>query len=140
MSFTTQHALGDIYVEVFVNPSKKELMDASKVGKGMGHDPSGINIRFLADLTKKTVWAWSPSVTHHNAWGYIMAEFPNVKDLTSGLASGNFITGVANFKNGKWNMIASDIGVSLQIEKNPPEKWEWVNKYIYVTDFLKGEL
>ena len=68
-SFTQQGGLGSgLYVEIFVNPSKTELRDMSKIGSSLGHDPAGSNVRFLADIKDKKVYAWSPNITHVDAW------------------------------------------------------------------------
>jgi hypothetical protein len=102
----------------------------------LAQDPAGSNVRFLADLKDKKVYAWSPNITHYQAWREVINKqfLPN---LAKGLTAGRYITGVANMQGGKWKMVNSDIGVGQLIAA--PEKWKWADKYIEITPYLYGE-
>ena len=121
------------YIEAFINPSKKEMLDASKQGESFGADPSGVNIRFTLDMKKKKVYAWSPNITHQTF-------FDSMKQLGYGSSPyGRWLTGTASMRAGKFTMTASDAGVGPMLTKYKPEDFAWADKYINVTDFIKRE-
>jgi hypothetical protein len=94
------------YTEVFKNPTRKEMLDASKT-RGLGHDPSGRNVRFYIDMQDKDLYVWSPFSFHTEA-ADVIANNMGVGGDSYEFMNSRAIPGVATFKGGKWQMIASD--------------------------------
>ena len=117
------------YIEVFVNPSKKEMLDASSQGESLPADRPGKNVRFMADLKKKKVYAWSPNITHDTV-------IKSMKNLGY-REGGGWLLGTATQQGGKFVMTASDSRIGVD---SPAENWEWADKYIKITDYLKKRL
>lgn len=106
------------YIEIFVNPTHKELMNAS--------GPYGV--RFFADPKKKKVYAWNAEYIHLSVMPEIGYSY---KDS-------NLLLGTANLKNGKWIMTTSD-RMAAHPQMSPETLkgiWGWVDKYILTTPFL----
>ena len=47
------------------------------------------------------------------------------------------MSGVAQVKGGKWKMADSDEGVRTNLREYDIEDWEWVSKWINVTEYLE---
>ena len=114
------------YIEVFVNPSKKEMLDASSQGEKLPMDRPGRNVRFMADLKKKKIYVWSPNITHHTV-------IKNMKNIGYSDSTGTWLLGTATQLGGKFTMTASDSGIGVDTNST---KWAWIDKYINVTNFL----
>ncbi len=101
----------DYYVEVFVNPSSKEMNDASKKGC----------VRFIADPKSKKVYVFSPLALHNDV----------SKKLKFGkwqVASKENMWGVAWKVGRKWILSSSDSFKSLGDKR--ATTWEWMKKYV----------
>ncbi len=110
------------WVEFFVNPSKKEMKDASGGGGGRA---GSVAIRFIADLKKKKVYVWHPHFMHHSAWKEIGDKRVYSNDVT-------LLAGIAEERGSNWVMTSS-----TGIGGKPIEDWKWVEKYIKISNFLK---
>ncbi len=119
--------VGDKVVEVFVNPSKSELRDAS--GNAEFDAISGKYVRFMADMKKKRIYVWDPESIHRDTW----KEFGDGRNWTDH----TLLSGVAQIKKGKWKFTESDEGVRRNLRVFDVEDWEWANKWINITDFLQ---
>jgi hypothetical protein len=117
----------EIFVEVFVNPTKGEFKDAA--GSTTWDRIRGQFVRFFADMKKKKVYIWHPESIHSAAWKQI-GDGRSVADET-------ILAGAAKLERGKWRMADSDSGVSRNLYKYRPEDWEWANKWIDVTSYLE---
>lgn len=119
------------YIEVFENPSKKEFLEVSKAGERIHHkDPKGNIVRFFVDMKKKKVYIHSASYSHGETWAKFGDERSAETDPT-------LLTGVAKQEGGKWVMKTSDSSTVNNLDKYPPEKWEWADKYVLITSLLK---
>lgn len=84
-------------VEVFVNPSKKELKEIIEF-----EDKKKNDIRFIADRKRKKVYAWnSLGGTHYDMW-YRIGDNRRYDDIT-------LFSGLANLKGGKMAMYDSHV-------------------------------
>ena len=117
----------EFYVEIFVNPSKKEFNDAA--GKASFDHWAGRYVRFYADMKKKKVYIWNPETIHDDIW----------KKIGDGRSYNNstLLSGVAQLIGGKWTMFDSDEGVKHILRDYKPSDWEWVDKWIRVTPYLE---
>jgi len=108
---------GGEYIEVFVNPSKKELKRIPE-------------IRFIADNKKKKVYAWdSEFAIHTDVWDKI-GDSRDIYD------SDTLLSGLAKKVGGKWKMTESDtyeFGGNLINGGD----FKWCDKYIEVSKKLK---
>ncbi len=116
------------WVEFFVNPSKREMNDASGQGRG------GVtSIRFIADNKKKKVFVWNPEFLHNSAWKQIGDKRVYSNDIT-------LLPGIAEKRGSNWVMSSG----SGKLFEKPGElktneafkRWNWVEKYIKIEDFL----
>ena len=119
------------YYEIFVNPTPQEMNDA---GSQSTLYTDVVGVRFIAYLKTKKVYVWSSDVVHRELMDKIIDNFPEFKE------KGNALFGTAEKVSGKWDMTASDFMEGTQsytlINKILDQDWSWVNRYIYVTDFL----
>lgn len=124
--FKDSFKFGPKYIEVFINPSKKEMSDAS--GKIAG----STFVRFIATTDKK-FYVFDPIILHHE-----MAESLKIspnngkKDFWA----------VAKKESGRWRLYSSDSwrpsyhsGSDMTIKK-----WGWMKKYIDFSDDGKGKI
>lgn len=108
------------YVEIFVNPSRKEMNEALKQGS------TGKTVRFIADGKTKKLYVWSIDVLHALAW----------KELGfttgGGYAMGNNLAGIAerHVPGPRWIMTEA---TSLVNKKK--YDWSWA-KQIEITDYV----
>jgi len=117
---------GDI-VEVFENPTKREFRDVA--GKTTWDALKGEFVRFFADIENRKVYIWHPETIHQTAWKHI-GDSRKFTDAS-------LIKGAAQVKGGKWKMVDSDEGIRNNLRYYSIEDWEWANKWINVTDYLK---
>jgi hypothetical protein len=117
---------GDI-IEIFKNPTKKEFKEVA--GTTDFDFLKGEWVRFIADIENREVYIWHPEIIHSMAWSRIGDNRP-FTDVT-------LLTGVAQIKGGKWKMADSDEGVNRNLMAYGIEDWEWANKWIDLTDYLK---
>ena len=113
----------DIFVEVFVNPSSKEMNDASKNSYVKN------TLRFTADIKNKKLYVFTSDVLHQYVWRKMIArktgDGRTYNDKT-------LINGIADKKGGKWRMARSDGAV---IEYN---KLDWLKKWLDIDEWLKN--
>lgn len=108
------------WVEFFVNPSKREMEDASGQGRG------GVTaIRFVADDKKKKLYVWNPLFLHHSAWKEIGDRRVYSNDST-------ILAGIAEKQGGRWVM------TSASSKRGTIDQWKWVEKWINISNFLKS--
>jgi hypothetical protein len=111
--FTAAKAKGTV-MEVFKNPTPREMKDASMVVGGKR------DIRFLADSKGKKIYVWRPDFLHYSAWNFIRKEKKG-KD-TRLVNDSTLFTGIARFIDGGWHII--DVGVMEN-----PKKFRWTMKW-----------
>lgn len=121
--------LTDDILEVFVNPTKSEFKDAA--GTNTWDMLKGKWVRFIADIENRQVHVWNPEVIHLSVWTRI-GDSRNFDDET-------LLSGVAQIKGGKWTLIESDEGVERNLRNYSWEDWQWADRWINVTKFLKKE-
>ena len=109
------------YIEIFVNPTKKEFMDAYGIVGGKKY------VRFIADPKSKKVYVFSPNEYHRNI--HVNLNLTN-DDLIN-------IWGVAQKVGNSWMLVTSDSWKSLKDKK--ASTWEWLKKYINF-DVKDGEV
>ncbi len=132
--FKFKHPMtGEIYVEIFENPSKKELKEITDAG---GYD----TVRFFADNRIKKVFAWNPRLIHTQTLRHIT----KIKPFKSPQEADNFIAGIAEQKGQNWVMTSGADLLGLVNNNNlfsnkliNVDDWKWADKYISVTPFLK---
>ena len=130
--FKFKHPMtGEIYIEIFENPSKKELREI------MDYD----TIRFFADNRIKTVFAWMPKLIHTQALKYLKSKIRPFKTPKEG---DELLAGIAELQGG--NFVMTDGADLLGLVNNNNlfnnkliniDSWKWADKYITVTPFLK---
>lgn len=98
-------------IEIFVNPSKKEMDEASLTIDGVKY------IRFIA-TKKKELYVFEPTLLHGTATGILKRKG---KDITYGES----FNGTAFKKGGDWYYEGSD----LDFQVNPFIKFPWLKKY-----------
>lgn len=113
-------------IEVFVNPSKKELKDIITIDGKRKND-----IRFIADRKKKKLYAWnSIGGIHYDIW-YRIGDNRRYDDVT-------LFSGLAEVKGGKMIMYESHVLPTTLMDgyfySTDPigdfiEDFKWVNKY-----------
>jgi hypothetical protein len=111
------------YVEVFVNPSKKEMKDAAN----SEFNTMKPYVRFIALYGKEKLYIWRANCNHH------------VIDTELGLNtnSTNSLWGVAEFKNGILSFISSD---DAALSKSFPKfRDKWKNKDDWTKQFFGGK-
>lgn len=115
-------------VEVFVNPSKKEMWDAAN----NEFNTMVPFIRFIADYKKKKLYIWRANCNHH------------VIDTGLGLdtTSLDSLWGVAQFKEGKMNFVSSDDAALSKTLPKFRDKWknedDWTKPF-FGQKLLTGE-
>jgi hypothetical protein len=122
--------------EVFENPSLKELRSA---------DSTGLGIRFSADKTSNTVYAWDVDATIHDLVHRRIGVKGRGKQVSIGWTS--LLTGMAEQQGGKYVMVGSDLldptdtsltrSEILDILRMLSDDWSWVDVYIKVTPYLR---
>lgn len=108
------------YIEIFKNPSKRELTDISRELAGC---------RFFAVQKTKTVYAWVPRMIHHDAFKFI----PNISKSDD---QSQILGGIAQKKGGEFYMTDYSSESILKMGSYRRADWEWVNKYINVTRYI----
>ena len=108
----------DVYIEIFENPSSKELREIQEYNE----------VWFIAVHKNKKVYAWTPRLIHDEAIKYI--KNVSYKD--------DIVAGSAERKGAGFVMMnLSDLETSITWTSNP-EHWKWADKYINLTNYLKG--
>lgn len=111
-------------VEVFVNPTKKEIDEVSDKDAA----------RFIANPKTKRIYIFTPDVIHYSV----------AKRVRSGTENPlKTLWGVAHKKNNQWTMLTSDTARAKKsiIEYLVKFDWGWSEKYIKgIEEYLKGFL
>ena len=98
--FGRKVAFGNEWIEVFVNPSTKEIMKSKDAGI----------VRYCIDLAKKKLYVWNPELLHEymakqgEKEGYLEHDAYNLKDAVRN----PYIWGVAKVINGKLEIDEGD--------------------------------
>jgi hypothetical protein len=148
----TVHAYDRSPVEVFVNPSKKELI------KDVGKD-----IKFICDATTKQLYAWNEKAFHHDVMAalhiqpnkvgtiyYKGRSFDISIDFFQGYGerSGNTyrITSLdpIDYINDKFKLVAKssrldydDLSRLVTLATSIcDEDWSWVDRYVDMTEYM----
>lgn len=108
--FTTYSRMGNT-TEVFVNPSRKELIDAIRVYDG---------VRFIADPNTKKVYIWSIDVLHQFMYDYTLKIPTEFKKLLKG----DVIRELGKGIEVEINLVGDDINFMKS------KDWSWVSNYI----------
>jgi len=114
----------DEYIEIFVNPSKKEIEISA------GNSAEGSGFRFVA-TRKRKLYVFSPRVIHISALNAMEKKVPGV----SGYLSKDNLAGVASRSGSKYQIIAihnqnlSEIYQVIKWAKKNWLKWSWLEKY-----------
>lgn len=121
--------------EIFVNPSKSEIRDASK---------NGI-VRFFAYNKTKKFYVWNPEVLH----GEVVKDHIDISGWNGNMEDDYFLKGLtlqgtAKIIGGKLQFYDSDV-IDFHIGKTMEfsdflemlqSKWKWVNKWMGF-DYIK---
>ena len=116
-------------VEVYVNPSEKEMRTIAQEGW----------VRFIADSRDKKFYAWGGlSEMHGIAWMRIRkpSDFRWAIDKT-------LLAGSARKRDTIFEMTESStlkLGSSEIVKAIEKRDWSWVKKYIDIRKFIEGEL
>jgi len=135
-------------IEVFKNPSAKELSSISSEPKNLRYKTSSKVVRFFA--YKGNVYAFPPFILHHE----VVKNLGLPSTITTDLD--NYFEGIATMKNGKWTNIESHlldslmskweegrVGALKEIKEKLPmiiNKFKYVNKYIDNKDYFNNLL
>lgn len=126
------------YTEVFVNPTKKELSEAAG-NKGA--------VRFIAIDPGEIVYITNVDMLHIEMSKAVFDDFDEIENI---VMEGVALTGVAQESGGEFIWIESDLfnvlpkmaeddpGLMELLETILEKDWSWVNRYIYVDDYLDG--
>jgi len=120
------------YYEIFINPSKKELIDVDK--ESQFED----GVRFFADPNHKEVYAISADVLHMDFSAYLSKKYNIYLSWT------NSLSGIARNIKGNWVFVESDFMQAgwgdwqKEIKKLLDTDWNWVNKYILVDEMIEN--
>jgi hypothetical protein len=119
-----------IKFEIFVNPSVKEMKEASVVSQ---------EIRFTADNKDKKVYAWDAlAAIHNDVWKIEIGQGRNFTKASCDTV----LHGQCQFKGGKFIMNYSD---EIHYQKGRGRKFsisdliedfKWVNRYINIETYL----
>lgn len=118
------------YVEIFVNPSRKDFRDAANSTKWETRMAKyGDYVRFFIATKTKNVYIWKPDIPHIDVAEHIFGG-TNIRWNTD-----DRVSGVAILQDGKWTMIDSD---------SHKRAWdrldlEWADKYIDTVDYFRGK-
>jgi len=124
---------------IYVNPTLKEVIDASTFSKKMLHYNE---IRFVADNKKQKVYVWDSGLCYHSkvraSLGYT-EDFQKTPHLLNGVAgvkgSSVIMSRMDNFTS-LYNTAASSGSKTERkiaynyMEKMLSETWSWLNRYI----------
>lgn len=129
--FKFKHPMtGEIYIEIFVAPTKKELKEVSQYD----------SVRFFADNRIKTVFAWTPKLIHTQALRYLKSK---IKPFRTPQEGDELIAGIAEIRGGNWVMTNGADLLGLVNNNNlfnnkliNIDNWKWADKYIMITPFL----
>jgi hypothetical protein len=126
-SFT--NPVGD-YFSVFKNPSKKEMIEASKEGPGVIALNPYSEIRFVANDKDKSLYVWgAATATHHS----ILVKVLNINPKNE-----NLFGGVLRKSGNKWNIEAPSYISFTKDKKFIHNKFKWIEKYnINLSSFTK---
>ena len=106
------------YVEIFKNPSPKEMRDAGGEWN---------SIRFFANIPSKTLFVWTSDLTHEQM-GEAEYGMPDMKWPS--------VSGVAVKKGGKW-VVADEEDWEVQDDygeyEKQKKKLKWLEKYMVIT-------
>jgi len=110
-------------VDIFINPSKGELREL------------GTEVRFIADIKSKKVYAFDASKANH---GHVWRRIGDSRDyreptLLMGSATNGVMTDSHVLRYGHLRPSIHDQPFPTWSWKD----WTWVDKYIKVTDYLK---
>ena len=114
-------------IEIFVNPTPKEMEEASDTIRGLKC------VRFMAIGSQKKVYVFSPTIIHFTVERNLKLNGdvvdPRKKTNLHGVAVKN--------KTGKWEFHSSDM-TPIAINYNKAKKdFLWLNKYINVDEYFK---
>lgn len=99
-AFSRKVAFGDTMIEVFINPSTKEIMKSKDAGI----------VRYCIDLSKKKLYVWNPELLHEymakvgEKEGFLETNSYNLRDAVRN----PYIWGVAKVYNGKLEIDEGD--------------------------------
>ena len=114
------------YVEIFVNPSRKDFKDAADSTKWEHRMAKyGDYVRFYIDTKTKNVYVWKPDIPHVDIAKPLFGS-------STGWNTDDRVSGVAILQNGQWTMVDSD----SQRRAWDKLDLEWAQKYIYTDSFL----
>lgn len=119
------------YFEIFTNPTSKEFKEVQ----------DNNIIRFIANKKNKRVYIFNPQgYIHHEAWDELKRQ--NVEkggNYYSEAEKGNLFDGYCKLKGGKWVIFSSEIldFSPMNYTKIIKGNWSWVDKYIFVTDYIE---
>lgn len=107
------------YIEIFTNPSKKELAEAAK-------NSSDRAVRFAADAKKKKIYAWSSDGTHQEILDEIYGSFDYPPHV---------LTGIVKLKGGKWTVTPNGVPMLelySNVDKLKATDWSWVERWFNI--------
>jgi hypothetical protein len=105
-------AYGYDNVTVFVNPSKKEMIEAMKEGN-LQNDKE---VRFIIDLKNKNLYIW-------NAWAKVHQPMARQLGLSDNIYASDYIFGNAKVINGKLGGLDN---MHYQVNKH---NYDWIGSY-----------
>jgi hypothetical protein len=127
------------YVEIFVNPSRKEMSEI------------GSDIRFIADDETRKVYIWDAEKAFHlDIYYYSEERFSktgkSVKIEEDEPLYSNLLEGIGIRKSGDYVMIESHAldgfgregfpGTEAFLEDFLGRNWSWVDRYVRVTPYI----
>jgi hypothetical protein len=125
--YKTSFRIGSNYIEIFSNPSKKELLSC------------GDEIRFTADADKKEVYVWDGNLAIHDdankTLGYGGLWFK--KPILTGIAQKEGSTYYAYRSDELESINLSPPGSEEFLTKLLSYDWDFVNRYINIKDLLQ---
>jgi len=114
-------------IEIFENPSKKEIVDASVTAFGVSR-----YVRFIADPKTKKMYVWSANLIHADV-------VPQIYNKSYSSIIFNVLPGIAKHEGGRWVVTSADETTVTPDRYNWvfQHDWKWADRYIDISQWLK---
>lgn len=111
--------------EVFVNPSRKEILDSMRNPQGGSDDTA---VRFILDDTNKQVYVWGAfQGLHSDMWGKIRKDIGDSRKIYH---TGTLLMGVYTPKEKKVTFESKRYFTPKSYYDAQNTDWSWSNKWI----------
>lgn len=150
--FITSQKIQNEYIEVFANPTLKELKSIAGDDINMGFemaDKGEPAFRYLADDKTKTVYAWPPYITHETFLRKSNLNlYPQMKvyEAKTPVIIGTAIiigTKTETISTHFIDLLLEDEGFEYEVQERIisliTRDWSWADKYVGLTKYLRNK-